>query len=210
MAKEAALDAAPPPPGFDEFLQLPSYSEATSKPLRFEIWHGGGLGLKNTDMTVTTEDPGNVVFYLRCPTSWSGRLDLSLRRGNKDGEEIAKIAREASLSSLSFEVRMASAGAPILVRHLSAWDGKFQWNNGYEELVWLPGKKWRDCYNWSLSKASEANLPEEQRRIMARWLTPNWERRKSGTLIIQPDHSHEQDLIIATALGVGLGGSGQL
>ncbi|GAA5888314.1 hypothetical protein JCM6882_008578 [Rhodosporidiobolus microsporus] len=182
-ADEAGVDAPPPAPDLEDFFRLPSYSEATATPLRYDIWRRGGMaGLKNLDLTITTEDPDNIAFHLCCPVSWSGRWTFSLRRGSKDGEEVAQLLRESMSTSLSFEVRMTKA-SPIPVRQTSMWQKEFKFSNGGEDFVWLRGTKWKDARVWSLSKASEASLPEDQRKVMARWLTTDWEWRKSGTLM---------------------------
>ncbi|GAA5888321.1 hypothetical protein JCM6882_008580 [Rhodosporidiobolus microsporus] len=201
---EAAEDAPP-----SEDWTLPSYSDATGAPpapaLEFHAYAQGGM--INQNLTITGADKQRILYFLKHPTSWTGKWDLTLRQQGLDGPEVAKISKKAIKDS--FQVVLASDGQLNAVKKSSLWTQKFEFtgNNGTERYTFQPDGRFARIYCWSLYKVSEMELPKEQRKVIAHWRTPDWAVSKNGTLKIQPDHAFEQDLILAVVLGVQLSGS---
>ncbi|BGP19829.1 hypothetical protein JCM10213_003138 [Rhodosporidiobolus nylandii] len=192
-------------PKEDTEFTLPSYDAATSAshlpPIEFHVYRSGGLFSK--DDVVTGPDKQTVLYHLTFPVKFfSGRWDLTLRRHGPQGQEVCKIAKGSWGDS--FDVTMAVDGKPFRIQRSGVFSPKYLMHNAAstEYYCWQPDGHFIHMYDYSLYKESELDLPKEQRLTIAHWRTPSWAVTKDGTLLIHPDHAFEQELILASALGI--------
>ncbi|GAA5888309.1 hypothetical protein JCM6882_008577 [Rhodosporidiobolus microsporus] len=187
-AKEAEAEASASPP--DEHHVLPPYSPvaAPSSPpsdppppgvIEYHVYRQGAFTKHDI---VTGPDKSKILYHLEFPFRWNGSWSMTLRRRGPTGEEVCKIIRRSFKGS--FEVRMASEIEPRLVDKPSWWKMKWEFESGKggERLVWLQDGGFLQSTNWTLHKTSDVEKPKEER--------------------IQPGHTLDPELILATALGV--------
>ncbi|GAA5827853.1 hypothetical protein JCM11251_007702 [Rhodosporidiobolus azoricus] len=183
---------------------LPSYDQATGAPppppLEFHVYRSGGFF--NKDDIITGPDKQTMLYHLDFPNTFSGRWDLALRRGGPQGPDVCRITK--GMWGDSFEVQMAVDGKVFRCQRTGFFSPKYEFggNGNTEWYIWKPDGMFLSQYDYSLYKVSEMGLPKEQRKVIAHWRTPSFSYSKDGTLLIQPDHAHEQELILATALGI--------
>ncbi|GAA5888306.1 hypothetical protein JCM6882_008576 [Rhodosporidiobolus microsporus] len=183
---------------------LPSYEQATGAPppppIEFHVYREASWFSKND--IVTGPDKQTMLYHLDFPHTFSGRWDLSLRRYGPQGPDVCRIVK--GMWGDSFDVTMAIDGKVFRCQREGFFSVRYTFggNGNTEWYTWKPDGHWIHQFDYSLYKASELDLPKEQRKVIAHWRTPSWSINKDGTLLIQPDHAHEQELILATALGI--------
>ncbi|GAA6036254.1 hypothetical protein JCM8097_006860 [Rhodosporidiobolus ruineniae] len=188
---------------------LPSYDEATKhsgppalNPIEYHVYRAAGSWGFSLDDIVTGPDKQRILYYLDFPRTWSGRWDLTLRVGGPQGPPVGNIKKGAWRDS--FDISMAANPQPLRCQRTGFFSARYEFggNNNTEYYCWKPDGYFARSADYSLYKVSELDLPKEQRKVIAHWRTPTFSISKDGTLLIQPDHAFEQELILATALGV--------
>ncbi|GAA5979228.1 hypothetical protein JCM11641_001967 [Rhodosporidiobolus odoratus] len=199
---------------------LPSYDQAVGgrPPLEFHVYKSGGACTWSKDDVVTGPDKRTILYHLDFPHTWFGSWNMSLRRGGSAGPEVCTIKKGAMGSSFDISLYAVSPmpNMEILTDSLARYGVQtrcqrtgffrlkytFGGANNTEYYIWQPDGMWMRAYDYSLYRESELKLPKEQRKVIAHWRTPSWAVTKDGTLLIHPDHEHEAELILSTALGI--------
>ncbi|GAA5956814.1 hypothetical protein JCM8115_003827 [Rhodotorula mucilaginosa] len=157
--------------------------------------------LYGKDDIITGADKQQMQYYLHFPLKFfSGRWELSLRRGGPQGPEICQILKGGSWSN-SFELHWTSTGAVTPVQQMGTFRLRYEFPASQETYCWKSDSWLSSGYQFSLYKSSEVDLPEGQRTTIARWST-SIGFTKDGTLQVNPAFSYELELILATALGL--------
>ncbi|KWU43834.1 hypothetical protein RHOSPDRAFT_34634 [Rhodotorula sp. JG-1b] len=170
----------------------------TQAPIEFHAYRDSKLYGK--DVRVLGPDKQTLEFYLRFPRNWSGRWEMSLRRGSPEGPEVCEIRKGNSLKD-SFTV-VWPEGLETECRKRSHFNTQYEFEAGPEKYRWRADSVNKSMYNYTLWKDSEMELPESERTPVAHWRTAWAAVVKAGCLLINPAHSHEVELILATALGL--------
>ncbi|GAA5839034.1 hypothetical protein JCM9279_002572 [Rhodotorula babjevae] len=160
------------------------------------------MRLFGKDDIITGPDKREMLFYLHFPVKFfSGRWDLSLRRGGPDGPEVAHI--DKGHFGDSFEVSFVN-GPQIKCQRTGLISTKylFQGANGTAYYCWKSDGYFMSQMNYTLFREADLDLPKEQRRPLAHWRTSYMAFQKDGVLTINPDGMSEVELILATALGI--------
>ncbi|GAA6014433.1 hypothetical protein JCM10207_001604, partial [Rhodosporidiobolus poonsookiae] len=185
-------------------LDLPSYAEATGgagqPPIEMHCYHVG-KSQKHTVVRDATKTQD--LYFLQHPFKWSGKWDDTLFREREDGEPVGKITKGNGLKD-TFEVMLHSDGVPVTCKHhgFINWTREFTPPKSDQSYCWVADSKIKHALDYSLIPAEQAKGAKEQRTPIARWRTPNWALKKSGTLKISPEYAHWQELILLTVLGV--------
>ncbi|KAG0659152.1 hypothetical protein C6P46_005323 [Rhodotorula mucilaginosa] len=168
-------------------------------PIELHVYKEGALYGK--DDIITGADKQQMQYYLHFPLKFfSGRWELSLRRGGPQGPEICQILKGGSWSN-SFELHWTSTGAVTPVQQMGTFRLRYEFPASQETYCWKSDSWLSSGYQFSLYKSSEVDLPEGQRTTIARWST-SIGFTKDGTLQVNPAFSYELELILATALGL--------
>ncbi|GAA5990410.1 hypothetical protein JCM10908_007358 [Rhodotorula pacifica] len=203
-SNQAPAHAAVPPSTSDckvAYPPPPSTSHAPPSPPPIELHVYKESVLYGKDDIVTGADKQQIQYYLHFPIKFfSGRWDLSLRRGGPEGPEICKILKGGSWSN-SFELHWTGTGAVTPVQQTGTFRLRYEFPASQEHYCWKSDSFLSGSYQFSLYKASEIELPEQQRTTIARWST-SIGFTKDGTLQVNPAFSYELELILATALGL--------
>ncbi|BGP43236.1 hypothetical protein JCM10449v2_007264 [Rhodotorula kratochvilovae] len=180
-----ALAQAQPPQGY-AFAASPGHPgmQQSAPPLEFHVYKDARLFGK--DDIITGPDKQQMLYYLHFPLRFfSGRWDLSLRRGGPSGPEVCKI--EKGHFGDSFEIIFANGPTQPCVR-TGFFNTKYEFagagNTAY--YCWKADGYWLQQYNYSLYRSDDLKLPKEQRQVLAQWRTPRFTVSKDGTLTISP------------------------
>ncbi|GAA6019917.1 hypothetical protein JCM8202_001751 [Rhodotorula sphaerocarpa] len=151
------------------------------------------------DDIVTGEDKQQILYYLHFPVKLSGRWNLSLRRNGPQGPEICKIHKGGWSNSFSI---YWDTGAETPCQNVGNFRVHYEFPASSERYRWDPDGLIMTDYHYSLYKAAELELPRTQRTLIARWRTSVGSFTKDGRLELNPQYTHELELILATALGL--------
>ncbi|GAA6015429.1 hypothetical protein JCM10207_008591 [Rhodosporidiobolus poonsookiae] len=186
--------------GGDDSFGLPSYNQAQygQPPLEYHVYRDASFFSK--DDVVTGPDKQNVLYYLDFPRKFlSNSWDLTLKRGGPQGPQACQIIKGHFGDSFNITTH-----GQTRCQRVGFFRPRYQFGgNGNTELYeWRPDGHFIHQKDYSLYKETELNLPEAQRKVIAHWRTPWSTFTKDGTLLIHPEHAYEQELILATALGI--------
>ncbi|GAA5862066.1 hypothetical protein JCM8547_001575 [Rhodosporidiobolus lusitaniae] len=198
-------------------LSLPAYEEtaggssaaasgaAGGEPVELHVYCD--LGLKVKDNIVTGRDKQKILYHHHFPRKLGGRWDMRLTRGGPEGVLICTIEKGILLRD-SFDINweeepkrkihVERSGLPFV-------DARFEFTDSKgESLTWKADGIWTHVANYSLYRTADLKLPKDERlkKVLAKWRATSWAATKDGVLLIQPQYAQEQDLLLATALGV--------
>ncbi|GAA5933804.1 hypothetical protein JCM3775_000287 [Rhodotorula graminis] len=180
--------------------QQPPQQQQHQGPLELHVYRDERLFGK--DDIITGPDKQQMLYYLRFPVKFfSGRWDLSLRRGGPDGPEVAHI--DKGTFGDSFDISFVN-GPQIRCQRTGLISTKylFQGQGGSAYYCWKSDGHFLSQMNYTLFREDDLELPKEQRRPLAHWRTSNFSFGKDGVLTINPEALNEVELILATALGI--------
>ncbi|GAA5888298.1 hypothetical protein JCM6882_008572 [Rhodosporidiobolus microsporus] len=221
----AKVDAYPSPPlsdpdsngadvdGKEESLSvadLPTYTDAVSSApaVLFHVYRDGSVFNRNE--IVTGADKEKILYHYEVPYTLSGSWSFCLRRGGPQGPEVASFHKAHAFSGGGFGISWADRSGDVLCARDGHFSAPYTFRLGTKEdgesYAWSPDGLLMKKFDYTLYKASDLDRPATERKPVAHLRLPKWTYAwsKQSALTISPDLAHEQEAILATALGVGI------
>ncbi|GAA5862068.1 hypothetical protein JCM8547_001576 [Rhodosporidiobolus lusitaniae] len=162
-------------------------------------------GWNSFDRNIMGADKATLLYHLSIPSTWTGTWRFSLKKGGKEGREVARIEK-ALLVEKSFSVVLVEPGRTIPCtrdKHSSLIQYNLSSSYGTDTYRWVQDSSFTHSDDFSLYRTSDLDTkPKELCTPLARWKTPSWARKKYGSLLVQPGYEVETELILASALGI--------
>ncbi|KAM0745716.1 hypothetical protein T439DRAFT_330451 [Meredithblackwellia eburnea MCA 4105] len=165
--------------------------ESGGPPLSFHVY--SSKKWKDRDDIVLGADKVTCEYYLTFPIKWSGKWDLKLSKGGKDGPEIATLKKGALGCLSKVSISMADGHHTDLTKK-SVLGRTFYFTSAKgTKYKWKPKSMWSCDYVCYFSGTDD---------VVATWRSTLNAVNKDGQLLISQHYAKEEALIMATVLAV--------
>ncbi|ORY85932.1 hypothetical protein BCR35DRAFT_302525 [Leucosporidium creatinivorum] len=165
--------------------------------IRFHVYKDGRW---KTNDIVTAEDKKTQLYYLDFPVKWSGKWDLTLHRGSKEGPPIAKITKSGlrNTKTLTF----TETGREIILEKTK----KLSMTQRHQMVVDSVPWEWKLDGTFSMNWTLRRPVPDSSEpQVVARWQDSSFAVKKDGKLVVNGEFASDQpmmDIIIASSLAI--------